>query len=513
MSEKSSQDVKKKGLLDRFLNVVEWSGNKLPDPIVIFFLLSMSVLVLSAVAGLANWSAVHPGTGETLTAVNLLSTDGMRIVIGDSVSNFGAFPPLGMVLIVMLGIGVAERSGWFEVALQNAATSAPKVLIIPSIAFLGLLGNIAGDAAPIVLPPLAAMLFLKMGWHPVAGIALGYASATGGFAANLMLGMSDALVQGFTQPAAELIDPTIETNVAMNWYFIAASVFVLLPVLWFITAKVTIPRLGVYDPSEGDDVGSTEIEITDRQRSANRWAFVSILVMVVLLVVALIPENSFLRNAETGSITTASPLMSGIGLLLAIFFFVPGLVYGIKAGTIKKSSDATRMMTESMAQMASFIVIVFFASQMLAYITASNMGAILAIHGANLLEGQHGVVLIIGIIVLSGFVNIFIGSASAKWAILAPIFVPMMMLLDYHPAFTQMIYRIGDGITNPITPMFPYFALVLAVAQRYVKKIGIGTFIATLLPYSIALGVVWTLMMIVWFLIGIPVGPGGPIFL
>lgn len=514
MSEKSSREVKQKtGLLDRFLNIIERSGNKLPDPIVIFFLLCVGVLGLSAIAGLANWSAVHPGTGETLTAINLLSTEGMRIVIGESTRNFGAFPPLGLVLIVMLGIGVAERSGWFEIALQRAAISAPKVIIIPAIAFIGLLGNIAGDAAPIVLPPLAAMIFLKMGWHPIAGVALGYASATGGFAANLMIGMSDALVQGFTQPAAELIDPTIETNAAMNWYFIAASVFVILPVLWFITSKVTIPRLGVYDPSEGDDVGSADLDTTDRQRTANRWAFVSVLLMIILIVAVTIPQNSFMRNAETGSITTNSPIMNGIGLLLAIFFFVPGLVYGIKAGTIKKSSDATRMMTESMAQMASFIVIVFFASQMLAYITASNMGAILAIQGASLLEGQHGVVLIVGIILISAFVNIFIGSASAKWAILAPIFVPMMMLLDYHPAFTQMIYRIGDGITNPITPMFPYFALVLAVAQRYVRKIGMGTFIATLLPYSIALGIVWTLMMIVWYLFGLPVGPGGPILL
>lgn len=503
----------RKGPLERFLNFVEWSGNKLPDPIVIFFLLCVGVLVLSAIAGLANWSAVHPGTGETLTAVNLLSVDGMRIVIGDSVNNFGAFPPLGMVLIVMLGIGVAERSGWFEVALQNAAATAPKVLIIPTIAFLGLLGNIAGDAAPIVLPPLAAMVFLKMGWHPVAGIALGYASAIGGFAANLMIGMSDALVQGFTQPAAEMIDAELQTNVAMNWYFIAASVFVLLPVLWLVTSKITIPRLGEYDPAEGENVGSTSIEITPKQRSANRWAFASIVVMVIVLVAVTIPESSFMRNAETGSITTNSPLMNGIGLLLAIFFFVPGLIYGVRVGTVKKSSDVTKMMTESMAQMASFIVIVFFASQMLAYITASNLGAILAIHGANLLQDQHGVVLIVGIIVISAFINIFIGSASAKWAILAPIFVPMMMLLDYHPAFTQMIYRIGDGITNPITPMFPYFALVLAVAQRYVKKIGMGTFIATLLPYSIATGVVWTLMMIVWYLIGLPVGPGGPIYL
>lgn len=509
----SAQTKPKKGLMDRFLNFVEWSGNRLPDPIIIFFSLCVAVLVLSAIAGLTGWSAVHPGTGETLTAVNLLTVDGMRIVVGDSAKTFGSFAPLAVVLIVMLGIGVAERSGWFQVALHRAASSAPKVLIIPTIAFLGLLGNIAGDAAPIVLPPLSAMIFLGMGWHPLAGVALAYAAATGGFAANLMLGMSDALVQGFTQPAAKLIDPTIQTNVAMNWYFIAVSVVVLLPVLWVITTKVTMPRLGAYDPAEGADIDTAPVDVTERQRKANRWAFISILIFVVVIVAICIPSNSFMRNAETGSLTTASPLMNGIGLLIAIFFFIPGLVYGLIAGTIKESRDVTRMMTESMAQMASFIVIVFFASQMLSYITASQMGAILAIKGAELLQGSHGVVLIIGIITISAFINIFIGSASAKWAILAPIFVPMMMVLGYHPAFTQMIYRIGDAITNPITPMFPYFALVLAVAQRYQKKLGMGTFIATLLPYSIALGIVWTLLMIIWYLLGFPVGVEGPIYL
>lgn len=503
-----AKPAKKKGVLNKFLDFIEWTGNKLPDPIIIFFSLCVLVLVLSAVAGLANWSAVHPGTGEEIQAVNLLTMDGLRGVIGNSTATFGAFPALGMVLIVMLGIGVAERSGWFEVMLQSGMKSAPKMLIIPSIAFIGLLGNVAGDAAPVVLPPLAAMVFIKMGWHPIAGIALAYAASIGGFAANFILGMSDALVQGFTQPAAELIDDSIETNVAMNWYFIAASVVVLLPIIWFVTAKITVPRLGTYDNPE---YAGEEINITDQQRTANRWAIVSLIIFIILLVIAAIPENSFLRNAETGSLTTASPMMNGIALILAIFFFIPGLVYGIKAGTIKESKDATKMMVDSMGTMAYFIVIVFFASQMLAYITASNMGSILAIKGAELLEGQNGIVIILGIIFLSAFVNLFIGSASAKWAILAPIFVPMMMLLDFHPAFTQMVYRIGDSITNPITPMFPYFALVLSYAQKYDKKLGIGTFISTLVPYSLIMGLGWIVLMIGWYLLGWPVGVEGPI--
>lgn len=499
-----------KGLLNKFLNFIEWTGNKLPDPIIIFFALCVATLLVSLLAGGLGWSAVHPGTGETITAVNLLSAEGMRVVIGNAPSTFGAFAPLGQVLVIMLGIGVAERSGWFETMLSKSMTSAPRILIIPTIAFIGLLGNVAGDAAPIVLPPLAAMIFIKLGWHPIAGIALAYAASVGGFAANLMIGMSDALVQGFTQEAAVMIDPDFQTSVPMNWYFIAVSVVVLLPVLWIVTSKVTIPRLGKYDNPEYVHEGT---RLTEAQRKGNFWAIISVLITFALIIVACIPENSFMRNAETGSLTTAAPLMDGIGFILAIVFFIPGLVYGIVAGTIKKSKDATDMMVESMASMANFIVVVFFASQLLSYITTSNMGAILAVKGAELLEGQNGVILILGIFALSAFVNLFIGSASAKWGILAPIFVPMMMLLGYHPAFTQAIYRVGDAITNPITPMFPYFALVLSYAQKYDKKIGIGTFISTLVPYTLAMGVVWVLLLIVWYLTGMPVGPDGPIYI
>lgn len=503
---------KRKGLLNRFLDVVEWGGNKLPDPIIIFAVLCGLILVASAISALAGVQATHPATGEVVEAVNLLDREGLGRIFSEAARNFGTFPALGMVLVVMLGIGVAERTGWFEVMLQNAVVKAPRILIIPAIAFIGLLGNVAGDAAPIVLPPLAAMIFIKMGWHPIAGIALAYASALGGFAANFILGMSDALVQVFTQPAAELIDPTIQTNVAMNWYFIAASVLFLLPIIWVVTSKITVPRLGAYEMAE--QVGDVSpVGITAQQRRALRWANIAVLLVIVALVVGSLPQNSFLRNAETGSLVNDSPLMNGVGLILAIFFLIPGLVYGILAGTIKSGGDVTRMMVDSMASMANFIVIVFFAAQMLAYFGWSNLGTIIAIKGAQLLEGQSGVTIIIGIIVLSSIVNLFIGSASAKWAILAPIFVPMMMLLGYHPAFTQMMYRIGDAITNPITPMLPYFALVLSYAQRYDKKLGMGTLISTLLPYSIAMGIGWTLFMVVWYLLGWPLGIDGPLML
>lgn len=509
MAKKKLQD--KRTITDRFLDAVEFAGNKLPDPVIIFASLCLLIIIASAISAAAGLSAINPADGSTVEAVNLLNGENLRRIISESTKNFGNFPALGLVLVVMLGIGLAERSGWFSTLMRASVSRAPKALIIPVIAFVGILGNVAGDAAPIVLPPLAAMIFIRMGWHPVAGIAMAYAAALGGFAANLILGMSDALVFAFTEPAAALVDATVPLNTAMNYYFIAASLFVLLPIVWIVTVKVTIPRLGAYDNpefvgDEGGEVGPTEIR-------AMRFANWSMLAVIVGIVALSIPASGLMRNAETGSLINDSPLMNGVALLITIVFFVPGLVYGIMVGTITNGRDMARMMTESMSSMGNFIVIVFFASQMLAYFNWSNLGTIIAIKGANLLEGQNGVVMIVGIVVLSSLVNILIGSASAKWAILAPIFVPMMMLLGFHPAFTQMIYRVGDSITNPITPMLPYFPLVLGLAQKYDRKLGIGTLISTLLPYSIAMGIGWTLFLIVWFLIGLPVGPGGPIFL
>ncbi|OAV51173.1 aminobenzoyl-glutamate transporter [Enteractinococcus helveticum] len=494
------------------LDGVEWAGNKLPDPIIIFIGLCLLMILGSWVAALFGVQAQSPTDGEFIEAQSLLSADNIRRMIVEAPANFGAFPALGLVLVIMIGIGLSERTGYFEILLRHAVSRSPKFMVIPTIALVGLLGNIAGDAAPIVLPPLAAMIFLRLGWHPFAGVVLGYAAAIGGFAANFILGMSDALVYAFTQPAAELIEPGISLTPAMNYYFTAASVVLLLPILWFVTARITIPRLGSYDnPEYVDPEGGSEI--TDQQRKALRWANISALGFVVLLALLYIPPGALLRNPETGDMIQGAPFMDGITILLTILFFIPGLVYGLIAKTIRSTSDMATMMVQSMASMGSFIVIVFFAAQLLAYFDWSNLGTIFAIIGAELLQGQSGVVLLIGIILIGAVLNLFLGSASAKWAILAPILVPMMMLLGYHPGFTQMLYRIGDSISNPITPMLPYFALVLVLAQKYVKDMGMGTLLAALLPYSVFMGIGWILFMIGWYLLGWPVGPGAPIYL
>lgn len=508
------QEVSRPSLVNRMLDGIERAGNKLPDPVFIFIILCGIVLVASWLSALAGVSAVNPADGKTITAVNLLSTENLRRIVSDAVKNFSAFPPLGVVLGAMIGIGVAEKSGWFETLMKAAVNRAPRTLIIPMIIFVGIMGNMAADAAVIILPPIAALLFLRMGYHPIAGLVCAYASVLGGFAANLTVGLTDVLALTFTAPAADLIKPgTGDTlNAMMNYYFIAASTFLLLFVSWWLTVKITIPRMGAYQPQDGLVIDSGG-DITPQERKAMRYANYTLLGMLLLLLLLTVPQGAFLRNPETGSLIEKSPLMNGIVFIIAVIFFFPGLVYALVAGTAKEGRDISKMMGDSMAAMGTYIVIVFFSAQMLAFFNWSNLGTILAIKGAALLEGQSGVTLIIGIVLLSTSINMLIGSASAKWAILAPIFVPMMMLLGYHPAFTQMIYRVGDSITNPITPMMPYMPLLLSFAHRYGKQYGMGTLIAALLPYSIAFGIIWTLFLVGWYLLGWPVGPGGPIYM
>ena len=293
------------------------------------------------------------------------------------------------------------------------------------------------DAAPIVLPPLTAIVFIKLGYHPIAGLAMAYAAALGGFSANFLIGMSDALLYAFTKPATNIVSDSIQTNVAMNWYFIAASVVVLLPAVYWVTMKIVIPRLGTYDASDTDITSEdSDTTISPKEKRAVFWANISFVAVIVLIVVTAIPQNSFLRNAKTGSLLNDAPIINGVGLLILILFLVPGLVYGIMTQKLANSKDLGKMLADSMSSMGSFIVIVFFAAQLLAFLEWSNLGIIVAVKGAALLQGQNGIVLIIGIILLSSIINLLIGSASAKWGILAPIFIPMLVLV-FHPAFTQ----------------------------------------------------------------------------
>ncbi|ALM57913.1 Aminobenzoyl-glutamate transport protein [Staphylococcus equorum subsp. equorum] len=499
-------------LINRFLNIVEKVGNRLPDPSILFFLMCVGLAILTWVVSLFQISVKHPGTGDTIAIKSILSKDGLSMILNDAIKNFSEFPALGLVLAVMLGIGVAEKTGYFDKLMIQVVHKAPKNFIVPVIIIIGIIGNAAGDAAPIVLPPLAAMVFIKLGYHPIAGLAMAYASALGGFSANVMIGMSDALLYAFTKPATSIVSDSVHVNVAMNWYFIAASVLVLLPSVYWVTMRFVIPRLGKYDDSnsaiQADDSNS---KLTPQENRAVFWANISFFVLIVLLIILAIPQHSFLRNANTGSLLNDAPIINGVGLIILVLFLVPGLVYGIMVKEFKNSKDLGKMLADSMSSMGSFIVIVFFAAQLLAFLEWSNLGIIVAVKGASILQGQNGVVLILGIILLSALINLLIGSASAKWGILAPIFIPMLIIVGFHPALTQMLYRIGDSISNPITPMMPYLPLLLSYAQKYDNDMKLGSLLSSLMPYTIILSIVWPLFMIAWYLLGWPLGPGSPL--
>lgn len=494
----------KRGLFNKFLDFIEKYGNKLPDPVFLFVFIAAIILIASAIFGALGTSAVNPGTGEEIRVVNLLNGAGFIQILTGLVTNFTSFPPLGLVLVVMLGVGVAESTGLISTFMKTTILNAPKKLILPTIVLVAMLGNAAADAAMVVLPPIVAMVFVALGRHPIAGLAAAYASVAGGFSANLILSMLDPLIAGFTETGAQMIDPSYVANPAMNYYFLIVSCLVLVPVAVFVTVKIVEPRLGTYD-------GEVEkmTDVTSQEKKGLLWAGISLVVLAVITLALTVPEGALLRHPETGALTV-SPFMTGLVPIMMVFFLVPALVYGFVAKVLTSTKDIADHLSKSMSSMGTYIVIAFVAAQMIAFFSWSNLGPIIAIKGAETLEaiGLTGLPLLIGFIIIAALINLMVASASAKWAILAPVFVPMFMILGYSPAFTQVAYRIGDSITNPITPMLAYFAIALTFAKKYDKNMGIGTFMSSLLPYSIAFAIVWIILFAAWYLLGLPLGPG-----
>lgn len=509
--------TKIKGFFNRFfiksLDVIEVVGNKLPHPATIFAMLAGLVIVLSLVGYLLNVSAEHPVDGTVIEARNLLSSDGVRWMYTNLLHNFLLFPPLGYVLVVMVGIGVAEGSGLFTLMIRALVLKSPPKLITASIVLAGIISHLASEAGYVVLIPLGALIFHALGRHPMAGLAAAFCGVSGGFGANFFIGSIDPILSGISESAAEMIQPGISVNPAVNYYFMFISGFLVVIIGTWVTEKIVEPRLGKYDgPAEQIPIE----QLTDREKTGLRWAGISLLITIVLLAISVIPQNGLFRNPETGSVLD-SPFFDGIIIGILIFFFIPGLVYGIIAKSIRNDKDVVKHITSAMGSMAGYIVLVFFAAQFVYFFNYSNLGIIFAIKGANGLQqiGLTGPVLIVGFVFLSAIINMFMGSASAKWAIMAPVFIPMLMLIDppYHPGLTQAAFRIGDSVTNLITPMMSYFALIVTFAQKYDEKYGIGTIISTMLPYSFLLFVTWTALLVLWMVFGIPLGPDGPIHL
>ncbi len=494
-------------LFKRSLDIVEKTGNALPHPATLFGLLAVLVAIASAIGYHIGLTAVHPSNGTIVTVTNLLSGDGLRWIYTHIFKNFVEFPPLGIVLTAMIGIGIAEGSGLLTTLIKAVVTTAPKRLITATIVFAGVLSHTASEAGYVILIPLAAIVFLAIGRHPLAGLAAAFAGVSGGFGANFIIGSIDPVLAGLSQSAAQIIDPNIHLNPAINFYFMFVSgIFIVLAGTW-VTEKIVEPRLGEYN---GSAQAISIDTISTVEKKGLKWAGMSILIATIAFIILTVPENALLRNPETGSILK-SPFLEGMITAVMIFFFIPGLVYGLVVKTIRNDKEAIKHIISSMGGMAGYIVLVFFAAQFVYFFRYSNLGIILAIDGAEFLKsiGLTGIFLIIGFVLLAAFINMFMGSASAKWAIMAPVFVPMFMLLGYHPALTQAAFRIGDSVTNLITPMMSYFALIVSFAQRYNDKYGMGTIISMMLPYTFIFTLLWIFLLVVWIFFGLPLGPEG----
>lgn len=513
----------RRGLFNKFLAGVEWVGNLLPHPVTLFAIFAVGIVVISGVAAWFGLAVQDPrpegfagrSPDGMIRAVSLMNGDGLRRIVERLVKNFTDFAPLGTVLVAMLGVGVAEKSGLLSAVIRALVLKAPRNMVTLAVVFAGVLSNTASEMGYVVLIPLAAATFYSLGRHPIAGLAAAFAGVSGGYSANLLVGTIDPLLSGITQEAAQMLDSAYTVHPAVNWYFMFVSTFLITGIGTWVTARIVEPNLGVYDRSHADKSVGEEKSMEPLSRIEWRgilWAGIATAVLSGLIALCVVPQWGVLRNPETQSVLD-SPFLHGMVALILVFFVVPGFVYGRVVGTMKGDRDIIDAMAGAMSSLGLYIVLVFFAAQFVNYFNWTNLGQITAVVGADILRDMRldGPLVFIPFIILCAIVNLVIGSASAKWAVTAPIFVPMLMLLGYSPELTQCAYRIGDSTTNIITPMMSYFGLILAFAAKYDRKLGIGTLIATMLPYTIFFLIGWVALFYLWvFALGLPVGPEAP---
>lgn len=503
----SKGNDQKKGLL----YALEKVGNKLPHPIYIFMIMALLVVVVSAFT--AGTTVINPGTGEETAVKNLATKEGLIWILANVVTNFVKFPPLGMVLVMMIGLGLAEETGLLRTILRKVIVGAPTTLVTFIVVFSGILGNIAGSATFVVIPPLGGLIFKTLKRHPIAGIAAGFAGVAAGLSANLLITPTDILLAGITEKASHIINPNFLVNPAVNWYFMIASTFVLSLVGVFVTEKIVEPKLGKYEPEYAGEIDLTEEEglmnITKEESKGLKYAGIVTLLYLALIAILVVPKNGLLRHPELGTVVP-SPFLSSMIPLLLVWFTFAALAFGIGAKTIKNSNDVVSHMTESMKSFAGFIVLCFFAAQFVEFFAYTNLGLLLAVKGAGFLKtsGFVGLPLIITFILFVSMINFLIGSSSAKWALLAPIFVPMFMDVGFSPAYTQAAYRIADSVTNSISPLEPFIPFIIICAQRFDKRAGLGTVISTMIPYAFFFLLSWIILLVIWVLLNLPLGPG-----
>jgi len=509
---------------------IERTGNRLPDPVFIFLWCILAVVVISVIAALAGVSANHPtqldatGNPVIIEAQSLLSADNIQRLLVEMPATFAGFYPLGFVLVVMLGAGVAERSGLFAAAMSSAVSKAPSSILTPTVALVAMLGNLATDAAYVVLIPLAGVVFAAAGRHPIAGIAAAFAGVSGGFSANLVVGPLDALLFGITEASAETVDAAWDANIAGNWYFIAAMTLLFLPVIWLLTDRVIEPRLQPVDGNgEGESAGmesataglvkTADSDLAPTELAGLRRAGLVSLAIVLLWLFLCLGPGTPLVDESAPPESRLNPLYQSLVAGFFLLFLGAGWAYGSASGSVSSHRDIVRMMSEAMSDLGYYLVLAFAAAHFVALFNWSNLGLIFAIGGASVLQAANlpTALLLVLIILFTGLINLFVGSASAKWALLGPVLVPMLMLIGISPEMSTAAYRVGDSATNIITPLMPYFPLILIFCQRWQREFGIGSLAATMLPYSLWLLTAGMVLTVAWVVLGLPLGPGAAV--
>ena len=494
--------------LDRLLNVIEAAGNRLPDPAILFVIALLTVWVMSAVLAPVAFSEIDPRNGRPLQVQSQLTGAALASFLANMVTVFVSFPPLGIVLVAMLGVGLAEHVGFLGATLKALLSITPAALITPMLILVACISHTAADVGYVLVIPLGGAIFYTVGRHPLAGIAAAFAGVSGGFSANFIPSGLDPLLQGFTQSAAQLIDAERLVNPLSNWFFTSASTLLIVALGWYLTDRVIEPRLaGTRVDADTTNLPTLE-SLTALERRGLSAGLATMGLGLVALAMWAAPAGSPLRSPDGQLTSFAAPLMRSIVPLIFLLFLFPSIAYGYAAGTVRSHRDVVAGMTKAMGTMGYYIVMAFFAALFTDAFGRSNLGALVALKGAGLLQalGLPGQITIVGIILVTAVVNLLVGSASAKWALLAPIFVPMLMQVGLAPELTQAAYRVGDSSTNIVTPLMPYFPLVVVFCQRYVRSAGIGTVASMMLPYSVVFLVTWTAFLLTFWALGFPLG-------
>jgi aminobenzoyl-glutamate transport protein len=511
-----ARKVPRQGWLVRIFGRIAEVGNRLPDPVTLFVILTGLVVLASVVAAGASADVVQRnGEVETKTVASLLSREGIRWMFLSAIDNFINFAPLGPVLTVMLGIGIAERTGFITMGLRSLVGAVPPTLITATLIFACVMSSMAADAGYVVLTPLGAILFAGLGRHPLAGLVAAFAGVSGGYSANLLITGLDPMLARLTQQAAQTIDPTYTVQATSNYFFMVASTIMITIVGTIVTTRLIEPLLGKWNPEDGDGSPVTAEEPTDQEKRAFRISLgFAGLVGALIALLAIVPSSPLRDTIADGDpwLDKLHSFFESVEVLITLLFIVPAIIYGALTKAIKNDKDVAKMAADAMASMGPYVVLAFVAGQFVAYFNQTNLGSVTAVKGAELLQsiGFTGAPLLVAFLVVSASMNMFVGSASAKWAFMAPIFVPMMMMMGVSPEAVQATYRVGDSVTNIITPLMPYLPLIIVFARKYDRRAGIGTIISAMLPYSIVFFFVWTAMLLVWVYLGIPFGPGAP---